>query len=118
MVLEIGRVCVKLAGRDAGLKCVIVKNLDNNYVLVDGQTRRRKVNKAHLEPLALTIKISEDASNTDVVKALSEKGIACEEKKASEKKATERPKRLKVKKTVKEAPKKKSAPKKKKGDEE
>lgn len=38
--MEIGRVCIKIAGRDAGMKCVVVEQLDNNFVLIDGQTRR------------------------------------------------------------------------------
>ena len=43
-IFEVGRICVKLAGRDAGSKCVIVEELDNHYVLVDGDVRRKKVN--------------------------------------------------------------------------
>ena len=50
-IFEVGRICVKLAGRDAGRKCVIVEELDNHYVLVDGDVRRKKVNICHLEPL-------------------------------------------------------------------
>jgi len=43
-----GRICVKTAGRDAGLKCVIVDVLDDKFVLIDGETRRRKCNILHL----------------------------------------------------------------------
>ena len=46
-MFNIGRVCVKLAGRDAGQKCVIVEILDEKTVLIDGMTRRRKCNKLH-----------------------------------------------------------------------
>jgi ribosomal protein L14E/L6E/L27E len=41
-MIEIGRLVVKLAGRDAGLKGVIIEILANNYVLIDVQVRRRK----------------------------------------------------------------------------
>src|SRR2546426_8305819 len=34
--IEVGRVCVKTLGREAGLKCVIVDVIDKNFVLVTG----------------------------------------------------------------------------------
>ena len=67
-IFEVGRICVKLAGRDAGRKCVIVEELDNHYVLVDGDVRRKKVNICHLEPLEEMLDIKEKAS-TETVKA-------------------------------------------------
>ncbi|MBI2662084.1 50S ribosomal protein L14e [Candidatus Woesearchaeota archaeon] len=67
-IFEVGRICVKLAGRDAGRKCVIVEELDNHYVLVDGDVRRKKVNIRHLEPLEEILDIKEKAS-TETVKA-------------------------------------------------
>jgi len=75
MTIEIGRVVVKIAGRDAGKKGVIIDILDNNYVLVDGETRRRKCNVFHIEPLAQTVKIEKNASHEDVSKALKEIGL-------------------------------------------
>ena len=65
-MFEIGRVCLKIAGRDAGLKCVIVDVLDNNFVMIDGETRRRKCNVKHLEPLDKEIKIRKSASHENV----------------------------------------------------
>lgn len=126
MVMNVGRVCVKIAGRDAGKRCVIVKELDSNYVLVDGQTRRRKVNKAHLEPLEIVLSIEEDADNKTVVAAMTEAGFESSERKSEKREQTSRPKRQKAAK-AKEAPKveKKKAPEKKEkkskkveGDEE
>ena len=35
-MLEVGRLCIKLAGRDAGKKAVVVENIDSNFVLIDG----------------------------------------------------------------------------------
>ena len=67
-MIEIGRLCVKIAGRDAGLKCVIVDILDDKFVLIDGQTRRRKCNILHLEPLMEVIKIKKNASHEDIKK--------------------------------------------------
>jgi large subunit ribosomal protein L14e len=66
---NIGRVCLKIAGRDAGKICVIVDNKDDK-VLIDGETRRRAVNPNHVEPLKETVDVKKGASHEDVVKAL------------------------------------------------
>ena len=47
-MIEIGRIVIKTAGRDAGREAVIVDILDDNYVLIDGNVRRRKCNILHL----------------------------------------------------------------------
>ncbi|MBI2101562.1 50S ribosomal protein L14e [Candidatus Woesearchaeota archaeon] len=74
-MIEIGRVVVKVAGRDAGKKGVIIDILDDKFVLVDGETRRRKANILHIEPLNQVIKIEKNASHEAVAKALEELGI-------------------------------------------
>lgn len=65
-MIEIGRLCLKIAGRDAGRKCVVVDILDDKFVTIDGNVRRRKCNVAHLEPLSEVIKISKGASHDSV----------------------------------------------------
>ena len=97
-VFEVGRVCMKIAGRDARKKCVVVDILDNTYVMIDGETRRRKCNIAHLEPLNLAVGIKANASNEEIVKALKEEGIVCDMKKDSKKQPQARPKKQKAKK--------------------
>ena len=89
-MIEIGRLCVKIAGRDAGKKGVIVDILDDKYVLIDGETRRRKVNIQHIEPLNQVIKIGKNASHEEVAKALDELGIKARVTKP--KPATQKPK--------------------------
>jgi large subunit ribosomal protein L14e len=74
-LFDVGRVCLKLAGRDAGKQCVVVSVLDNTYVLVDGSTRRKKVNILHLEPLAGTLEIKDNASHEDVKVAFAKYGV-------------------------------------------
>ena len=76
---DIGRVCMKVAGRDAGRMCVIVDEKDGK-VLIDGQTRRRLVNPSHLEPVEKKAEIKQGAGHDDVVKALSKLGIKIKEK--------------------------------------
>ncbi len=77
-MIEIGRVCVKIAGRDAGKHCVVVEILQKNLVLVDGGTRRRKCNIAHLEPLDKKIDVKKGASHEEVISALKKAGIKIE----------------------------------------
>lgn len=78
--IEIGRICVKVAGREAGRKCVIVDIIDENFVLVTGPksltgVKRRRVNIKHIEPLDKTINISRGASDEEVLKAIAEAGL-------------------------------------------
>ncbi len=95
-MIEVGRLCIKIAGRDAGGKCVVVDVLDDNYVMVDGQVRRRKCNINHLELLNDVIKIEKGASH-EAVKAEFEKlKIPMWETKPKEKK--EKPKKVRGKK--------------------
>ena len=60
--IEVGRVCVKIAGREAGEKCVIVELIDDKFVEVVGTSiKNRRCNIRHLEPVDQTIEIkSED----------------------------------------------------------
>jgi len=72
---EVGRICVKVAGREAGRKCVIVDIIDDNFVLITGPkgltgVKRRRANVKHLEPTPLKINISKGASDEEVMKAL------------------------------------------------
>lgn len=99
-LFDIGRICIKLAGRDAGKKCVVVDMVDATYVLVDGETRRKKVNTKHLEPLAEIMEIDSGASH-EAVKAVF-KGLGIEIKDTKPKSAA--PKQVKHK-AKREAPK-------------
>ena len=108
---KVGRLCVKLAGRDAGKKCVIVDVLKDNYVMIDGSTRRRKCNITHLEPLNKVIKIKKKATHAEIAKAFKKLKLPINSTKP--KKTTSKPK--KVRKTVKsEEPVKKEIKKSKK----
>lgn len=96
ILFEVGRLCVKLAGRDAGNKCVVVQDLGKGYVLVDGNVRRKKVNVKHLEPLSDLMELKEKASHEEVKKAFEKLGLPVWEKKS--KKAAERSKKQKKRK--------------------
>jgi len=73
--IEIGRVCVKLSGREAGRKCVIVDVVDKSFVLVTGPktvsgVKRRRANINHVEPLQYKVDINRGASDEEVEEAL------------------------------------------------
>ncbi len=67
-MIDVGRVCMKIAGRDAGKLCVVVSKKDANFVKIKGFARERLVNVKHLEPLPFTIDIEKE----DVMKKLKE----------------------------------------------
>ena len=69
--IDVGRVCIKMAGRDMGGKCVIIDIVDDTNVLVSGDdVRRRKVNISHLELLSDVVDVKKGASDADVANAL------------------------------------------------
>ena len=104
-MIELGRLCLKIAGRDAGKKCIVIDILDNNYVLIDGETRRRKCNISHLEPLDVVIEVKKKASHYEIKTEFKKLGLNVLETKPKPK--TERPKKVKGKKVeIKEDKKK------------
>jgi len=79
--VDVGRICVKLAGREAGKKCVIVDVVDRNFVLVTGPkqvngVKRRRVNVNHIEPTERKVNIRRGESDDEVMKALDEETLA------------------------------------------
>ena len=100
-LFEIGRLAVKIAGRDAGKTAIVVDQIDDVYVLIDGDVRRKKCNIKHLEPLTQVIKINKGASHQEVEAEF--KKIGLEVRNTNPKEKTERPvkqrkEKLKVKK--------------------
>jgi large subunit ribosomal protein L14e len=102
-MIEIGRVCLKIAGRDSNSMCVVVDVLDEKTVLIDGQTRRRKCNIKHIEALDKVINVKKGASHSNVVKEFEKIGIKVEEKQKKSKPKSKKP----VKKRKSKSPKKK-----------
>lgn len=72
---DVGRVCVKTSGRDAGKRCVVVDLMDKNFALVTGPkqvsgVRRRRVNVNHLKPLEEKIAIEKGATDEQIAELL------------------------------------------------
>ena len=77
--IEVGRICVKIVGREAGRRCVIVDVVDKNFVLVTGPqkvsgVKRRRVNVNHVEPTQTKIDIKRGATDEEVTEALKAAG--------------------------------------------
>ena len=112
-MMEIGRMVMKIAGRDAGRRAVIVDIIDDNYVLIDGNVRRKKCNIMHLEPLDEKIKIRKGASHEHVAAEFKKLKLPVWEKKTKEKKERLRKVRTKRKTAIKAAMEAKGKKKKK-----
>ena len=77
--MEIGRICIKTLGREAGKKCVIVDLVDKNFVLITGPKvitgiKRRRANINHLRITQEKIDINRGASDEEVTEALKTAG--------------------------------------------
>jgi large subunit ribosomal protein L14e len=77
--IEVGRICVKLIGREAGRKCVIVDIMDKSFVLITGPKtvtgiKRRRANMNHIEPTQDKLEIKRGASDEEVTESLKASG--------------------------------------------
>lgn len=73
----VGRICVKIAGREAGLKCVVVEVAEKNFVIATGPAevngfKRRRVNVMHLAFTPYQLSLGKNVSDELVMKALEE----------------------------------------------
>ncbi len=72
--IEVGRVVVKTAGREALQKGVIVDLVDANFVLISGggvsAVKRRRCNIKHLRPLDVIVNIKRGAKDEEIVTAI------------------------------------------------
>jgi len=77
--VEVGRICMKMAGRENGKKCVIVDVMDKSFVLITGPkkvtgVKRKRVNINHLKPLQDRLDIKRGASDEEVAQTLEAAG--------------------------------------------
>jgi len=77
--VEVGRICAKLTGREAGRKCVIVDIMDKSFILITGPKtvtgiKRRRANMNHVEPTVDKIDIKRGATDEEIVEALKSSG--------------------------------------------
>lgn len=77
--MEVGRICVKIVGREAGKKCVLVDIVDKNFVLITGpkavsDIKRRRANINHIEPTQEKIDINRGVTDEEITEALKTAG--------------------------------------------
>ncbi len=69
--MDIGRVCLKVKGREKGERCVVIDVIDRNFVVVTGpNVKRRRVNMGHILPLDETVNIQRNATDEEVIGVL------------------------------------------------
>jgi large subunit ribosomal protein L14e len=73
--IEIGRICIKHAGRECCKKCVVIDVMDKSFALVTGPkkltgVKRRRVNINHLMPTEDCIEVKRGASDEEVTNVL------------------------------------------------
>jgi len=96
-MMEIGRLCIKTAGRNAGKHCVIVDTLEGNFVMIDGNVPRKRCNIRHLEPLPVVLKVKKGASTDSVHEAMKKENINTMTTKPKTKKPVKPVKQRKIK---------------------
>lgn len=79
-MIEIGRIVIKTAGREALKKAVVVDIIDKNYVLITGPPslnglKRRRANIGHLEPTKNKVEITRKATDADILAAVKAAGV-------------------------------------------
>jgi large subunit ribosomal protein L14e len=77
--MEVGRICVKTVGREAGKRCIIVDIVDKNFVLITGPKtasgiKRRRANVNHVEPTQEKLDINRGATDEEITEALKTAG--------------------------------------------
>jgi ribosomal protein L14E/L6E/L27E len=83
-LIEVGRVCIKKFGRDAGSRAVITKVIDKNFVniITAERPKERRCNVKHLEFLGEKIDPNDKAQLQRVL------GVALEKESPGKEKAT------------------------------
>ncbi len=79
-MIDVGRICMKTAGRESGKFCVILDVLEDGFVLVTGPkaattVKRRKCSIHHVEPTPETVKIKKNASDDEVLAEYKKAGL-------------------------------------------
>lgn len=99
--IEVGRLCLKLAGREAGKVCVITEMINEGFVVIDGQVKKRRCNINHLQTLDQKIKVLKSTTSEDIKKELKKLGYETKESKPKPKKEKQKKQRIVKKKEIK-----------------
>ena len=77
--VEVGRICIKVAGREAGKRCIVVDVMDKSFVMITGPknltgVRRKRANMNHLLALSDKVDLKRGASDDEVTSVLKDAG--------------------------------------------
>ena len=80
MMLEPGRIVLKIAGREAGKYAVILEDVNDNFVLITGPktitgVKRRKCNIDHIEPTENKLEIKPKADDASIEEMWKSSGL-------------------------------------------
>jgi len=75
MIMSIGRVCVKVKGRDSGNYCVVVDKSGYSVVIEGKNIKRSKCNVRHLEPLPFVLEVQRNTEREVLLKEMSKIGL-------------------------------------------
>ena len=73
--ISVGRIVVKLMGREAGRKAVVTQIIDRNFAEITGPVdltgvKRRRVNINHIEPTDYTVDIERGSDDKSITSAI------------------------------------------------
>lgn len=69
--MQLGEVCIKTKGKDAGKKVVVLSGLNKGRVLIDGKNvKRKECNVLHLFPTGEKIKVTKEIKHEELLKLL------------------------------------------------
>jgi large subunit ribosomal protein L14e len=72
--MEVGQICIKTMGREAGRKVIVLSEIKEGKVLIDGlKVKRKQCNIMHLFPLKEKLKVNEKTTHEEIVKMIGEK---------------------------------------------
>lgn len=79
-MIESGRICLKIAGREAGKYAVIVEIVDDDFVLITGPksitgVKRRKCNIDHIEPTEYKLDIDSKVDDSKIEELWKSSGL-------------------------------------------
>lgn len=80
VTFDTGRVCMKIAGRETGKYCTVLKKENEAFVLVTGPkiltgVKKRRCNVEHLEALPYTLEINENSTDEEIISAYQKVGL-------------------------------------------
>jgi len=76
MIIQVGRVCRIVGGKNAGKYCVIVEKIDKNFVKISGEDiKARRININHIEPLPAILKIKKSDTPKKITELLKKEGF-------------------------------------------